>query len=536
MPPPREMGRGAWWTAFIAIAIVTVLPLLVVDMPPLEDYPGHLARMYVYAFGSGDPFLSHMYVPSWHIIPNLATDLITPPLLRIMPLHVAGRVVLGLMLLLPFGGIVALHHAIFRRRSWWPLAGALIACNGLFLMGFMNFIVGIGVSLFVFELWTVHRERHPVLATIGLALGAVAAFFSHILAVGLLTPIVACTMAEDLWHVHRRGEPVARMAGRNAVVLAVAFAAPVALYLASALAEAPGPVAYTSLRGKIAHIFVAFFNYDFMIDAVTVLIVLGVPTSCLLLRNRTGRRTAELPMRTGLCIAALLLLYAVAPWRASGGACLDLRFSLMATFMLFAGFDPHLPRRLTAMFVLCLAALFLLRTSIVASVWNEHNAELRDIRQVIQAVPPGSRVLVVQVSPETNPAWWSSLPHSHRVDILGSTDDFSSALLVPERKVFWPLMFAYPSQQPLKILPPYRDLLETCDPPDYRELADSKPDLSAFPFLRDWQRRYDYVYLINPAGSPDASHFMPATLSVVTTTPSALVWRINNRPAGNNRG
>ena len=58
----------AWWLTFVLAGLLLVLPLFLVEMPPLEDYPAHLARMYALAFGAQDPFLSQMYAPSWHII------------------------------------------------------------------------------------------------------------------------------------------------------------------------------------------------------------------------------------------------------------------------------------------------------------------------------------------------------------------------------------------------------------------------------------------------------------------------------------
>ena len=116
-----------------------LLPLTVVDVPPLLDYPNHLARDYVLALGQHDAFLSRMYAPHWAIIPNLAVDLVLPPLLWIMPVYTAGRILLAGTLLLPVIGAVLYSNAIFGRRSYWTIAVCLVACNGLFLLGFINF-------------------------------------------------------------------------------------------------------------------------------------------------------------------------------------------------------------------------------------------------------------------------------------------------------------------------------------------------------------------------------------------------------------
>jgi hypothetical protein len=47
-----------WWAAFAFAALLLVAPLTVVDLPPLLDYPNHLARMLILAAGDADPVLS----------------------------------------------------------------------------------------------------------------------------------------------------------------------------------------------------------------------------------------------------------------------------------------------------------------------------------------------------------------------------------------------------------------------------------------------------------------------------------------------
>ena len=53
------------------------IPFFLVDVPPVLDYPNHLARFFVLAHPE-DPVLSEMYAPNWRILPNLGIGLITP--------------------------------------------------------------------------------------------------------------------------------------------------------------------------------------------------------------------------------------------------------------------------------------------------------------------------------------------------------------------------------------------------------------------------------------------------------------------------
>ena len=84
-------GRGAWWLVLALLLAALLAPLSIADVPPILDYPNHLARFVLLAAGPDDPVLGPVFTPSWTIIPNLAADVIGPPLLRLLPVHVAGR-------------------------------------------------------------------------------------------------------------------------------------------------------------------------------------------------------------------------------------------------------------------------------------------------------------------------------------------------------------------------------------------------------------------------------------------------------------
>ena len=101
----------------LCVCAALAVPLLVVDLPPLLDYPNHLARLFLLAGGLRDPVLARMYAVNWAVIPNLAIDLIGPPLIRVFGLYAAGKCLIALALLLPVLGSVAYSRAVFGRRT-----------------------------------------------------------------------------------------------------------------------------------------------------------------------------------------------------------------------------------------------------------------------------------------------------------------------------------------------------------------------------------------------------------------------------------
>ena len=90
-----------WWVGLGLMLGTLLVPLVVTEVPPLTDYPNHLARCYFLAFGGSDPALRQMFSAHWQIIPNIGVDLMLPKLMHVFPPLVAGRIMLAWCLLVP---------------------------------------------------------------------------------------------------------------------------------------------------------------------------------------------------------------------------------------------------------------------------------------------------------------------------------------------------------------------------------------------------------------------------------------------------
>ena len=101
--------------------------------------------------------------------------------------------------------------------------------------------------------------------------------------------------------------------------------------------------------------------------------------------------------------------------------------------------------------------------AVVALAWHGHRHDIADLRAVIATVEPGARVLVASVSPEEAPDYWQNVPLSRQLSKGIRLDHHLPALLLIERRAFWPFLFDNPSQQPVTTLPPYRELAERAD-------------------------------------------------------------------------
>src|SRR5580658_5240633 len=96
------MFRGEvlwWWACLVLICVLLLAPLLLIELPPLVDYPNHLARALLLADHGRDPVFAAIARQHWILTPNLALDAILPWLIDVLPVHIAGRIVIGLFVL-----------------------------------------------------------------------------------------------------------------------------------------------------------------------------------------------------------------------------------------------------------------------------------------------------------------------------------------------------------------------------------------------------------------------------------------------------
>ena len=491
----------------IALCALLLAPLTFIDVPPLLDYPNHLARAVVLAL-QDDTTLSRMYATHWRIIPNLGTDLLLPPLIHLLPVHMAGRIIVGLAIVLPFLGTIAYSRALFGRRSLWPLAASLVAFNATLLLGFLNFLIALGIALLLAAAWIVCREREPKATIVLAALGSVALFFCHLMGLVFFGVLIAGHELQWLWR--RRLDPSACVK-RIAQDLAV-FIGPMLLYAASPLGSVVGNTQRSDLHDKLWEIVFPFANYLLPLDVLTALLVAGLLLACLV----TSR--CRVTFVGGFALAMTAALYIVLPFATKGTFFLETRCIILAGFLLFGALLPvRLPRRIASASIVTFVILFTARLTVLAIAWHAHQHDIDDMRAVIAPVEPGALVFVTYVSPDEAPRYWRQSPLARRLSYRLRLDGHLPALLLIERRAFWPFLFDDPSQQPVTTLPPYRDLAERIQTlPDHDWLLTRTIDLCG----------YDYLLLMDAGGESDVAGYAADRLSLLTHADIAALYRI----------
>ncbi len=245
---------------------------------------------------------------------------------------------------------------------------------------------------------------------------------------------------------------------RRAALMAVIFVIPAILYFVSDLKTATGILGFRSLTGKAEATLTPVLNYFWPLDLATGLICV------LILIIGSARRWFTIPFQAMLALAAFLVLFLILPHGLKGTYDLDTRFIVMAAAFLPAAIVP-LPSRSRAQSAIfgLLAALFLVRMTIVTVVWNDWSADLAGFRRVIASVKPGDVVLTVRLPRPTPPSRWLTLANARSLSDGTVLDGHLAALLVIEHRAWWPFLFDNPSQQPIETKEPFHTLTELVD-------------------------------------------------------------------------
>jgi hypothetical protein len=517
----------AWWLSLALMLAALLVPIFAVEVPPLTDYPNHLARCYVLAFGQSDPVLRQMFSANWQIIPNIAVDLLLPAMMHVFSPLVAGRIILALCLLVPTTGAVALSYAYFQRRSFWQIAAGFAAFNALFLMGFMNFELGIGLAMWGAAAWIRYRERYPAATIVSGVVVATLVFFFHMFGFCFYALLIGSYELAVIFRtgVHTRVD--LRYAAKRVASFAVVLLAPAILYLASPLKRVDVPAGWPHISQKLSKILVPFLDYSSLFDVMTVIPLVGFLIFWVI------RRRASFSKAALIASIVLFCTYIALPVSFKGVYFVDTRLPVMLGFLFFAGFMPKgLSSRQRSIAVTLFATLFVARIAMITDIWMRSQRDLSDLRATIDTVEPGSRVLAADVVAKDNLAWYEEMPASRRLPELTPTYWHLASFVLLDRRAFWPNIFAEEYQQPIVVKEPYHELQAFgSPPPSYEDLElplQQVPasELSRFPYLANWTKKFDYVLLLNAEGAPRLENFLPNRLQLVERQGIAALFRV----------
>ena len=444
-----DAGRRVTFALSPIVFVIVLLPLFATTIPPLHDYPFHLARMDAIAALTGEVHHPTHYQLGSFLLPNVAMDVAALGLTALLPPLLAGRVFLGIVLLTMLSGTMALHRAIHGRFSPWPLLAAFLMYNWIFLFGFINYLFGVGVMLWSLAVW-LRMARSGVAARLLVgSLLALVTMFCHLVAFGLFAVALAGLALTETFSRWRR-------TGKLAVGAVLIPAVPVGLALALFVAlsptagEAGQPFLYASWFGWKP--LVAYRTLSWPIPWLNV--VTFVPLAALL-GIAAWRRRLVAAWFMALPIALLGVTFLLMPNNLFGGQYADARLPIAIALVCLATIDIRaVPPRAFAVCAAFAMALLLLRGAVIAGQWRASAPVIAEYRDAFARLPPDATLYVASAEPFPKLAYdspaeyarWNP-PLKHVVSLASIGTD-----------VFVPATFADRTQQPISVLPDDRPM------------------------------------------------------------------------------
>jgi hypothetical protein len=464
--------------------LLAAVPVFSTVLPPLFDYPNHLARMHLLSEG-GNQF----YAVHWGPLPNLAQDLIVPPLARLLPLDIASKLFLVAIFGLITGATIWLNRLAAGAWRLWPLLAFLLLYNRMFLWSFLNYLFGIGVALAGTALWLALEPKRWWLRTLTSSLVAVACYLSHIIAFGFYALVIIGVELSPGWTKLRARRWAAL--SRRMLIAGAQFVIPAVLFLGYWHPAAAG-TSYAAFWRKADLLFSVFDNYDRAFDIVCFALFVGL-LGWLAATRRLGL-TPRLAWATGLVFAAYLLL----PSQILGGSGADHRLPIAVFLLLIAASAPEVPnRRVAAAIGVTTAVLLVSRLAFIEYVWLHADRVYSADLAGLDMLPRGAKLAVAYPASAVN---FEPIPELHL-----------ALLAVARREAFVPTLFAYEGQQPVALRPPYAALANAATPQELWAVVRAGRDTAATERLRQVLQWYDFFAVIGagPPGTPPARCLRP---------------------------
>jgi hypothetical protein len=505
----EHFGVGACvLTLLIGAAL---LPVLLVPIPAMVDYPNHLARMYILA-ANGTADANPYYQVEWALYPNLAMDLIIPRLAHLIGVENAARVFLLLTQVLIISGAIVLEFVVKGRAQLSGFAAVMFLYCLPFTWGFLNFEFALAMALWgIAAMLAIEEHPWPVRLAVNSAFLA-ALFAAHFFALGIYGAVLGL---HEVWRAWQRRALHSETALR---LLLLALPAAVALALMTVTGGAIGNSGtHWHFEYKPLWLVRIMNGYSLTVSAACVALLAG----WLYLAAKRGA------LRFGpagpLMTAGFALLYLAIPSQLFGSAFVDLRVIAAAAFILPAFLSFSSPnRRWTLVALGCAGAITLANLAVVYSVWLSYRADYAAMIGSFAKIDKGALVLVADSGQGDDP------PLS---DLTGYPMYHAPVLAVHYANAFVPNLFAAAGEQPVRAKPAMRRLDIPYGGPVplaiLTAIAAGKPLLGTPEFIRSWPRDFDYLYVLGP----HRPNPMPALLHEVTSARRFVLYRVDKTAA-----
>jgi len=480
-----------YYAMLLIVLCMILIPIWIVKYPGMLDYPNHLTRCYILAHYHDNPIWQQRYVLDHSPLPNLAIDIIVTPLLRFLPLIVAGKVFLSIAAALYVLGCSAVGRAVSGKPNWLALVCAFTFYNSQLIWGFVNYVFGVGVLLCAFAFWLRVRNRISPLRFFLLCLLSLAAYLAHLSSLAILG-IACCVIALLDFRRDRKA--------RGLIVKLAWLACPLLImegFVKKNSGGGGGSVAWGPPIGKLTNLLAPVRSYSVTLDAGIIFVLLLC--ACAMLKGSKVHSVA-------LAGLVLFVLFLITPLVLFGLYPADVRYVIPAYMLLILSIEPRWDRLQKAALAVALIAM-VIRTGSITANWLTVNRRSEQVLAMGSVLPEGTRIYVSHPPLDSMAKLDRGFIHiiefwtiSHDADISGFFATRGQQLVVRRQPL------CDDSNEP-KCLASY-DYIWTYDPPESlrQELVPIATQAASWERVTLWRVNQTKVSLENPSGKT-SSHF-----------------------------
>lgn len=396
----------AWWqrpAVLAAILLASILPLLQPGLPPLTDLPGHVARWHIATAGPASP-LHHYYRIQWGWMGNLGTDLIALPLIPLIGLVAAAKLIAVLIMLLTGAAMLWLSREVHGRIAPAALFALPFAYGWPFQMGFVNFALAQALALAALALWLRLARtgrtglRALLFAPIGLIL-----WTAHSAGWGMFGLMA---LGSELARLRMSGQSWGRaISGAARACLPLALPVMLMLFNRTSGGRASETGDWFNMGAKFLWLLSTLRDRWQWFDIAALLAPLML--IYVAARDRRIGFSTELGWAALACIAGFLVL----PRLLLGGSYVDMRMMPAIWILALLSIRPPAAARLAGLIALAGLVFFVTRTAATTISFMLRAGEQRAELAVLPAIPRGAPLLSLVARPCLTP--WSDIRPEH---------------------------------------------------------------------------------------------------------------------------
>jgi hypothetical protein len=511
-PTPRFplwlISSETWLTLVMSCSLValSLFPIFNVKLPPLTDYPAHLARLYIITH-QHDELLTTFYTVHWPLVSGIGMDSVFLLISNVTDVFFAGKLLIVLTLLTMISGTFALHYVLY--REWkGQVISFLFIFNGIFLYGFLPYVLAVGVALWATAGWVALRNMFWLLRLIFATCAVCVLFLTHLGGVALFGLAVFCY---EISRLHRREWHLRSI---DFAVAAASFLIVIPLLLREPMSHEWPKIQWLTLESKWIGLYFTIRSANLLVDGFVALCLL------ILLTYLMYSKRLVMPRLAWLFLIFASATYLVIPSTIGNAEILDIRLPVAFLLFLIAMMRWRIDTPITtAVFNSVIVILATIRVIGVAQAWQAYSEVVSEYEASLAQVERGSRILVV-----TNTAGgWRGSGNKVTIGMDRLAIIHLPALATIERSCLTTSVFADPGNEnyrSVSLREPYRDAV----PKGGLEVTDLEaPSDGSAKYLQEWRDHYDYLYV--QFAPPDSHPGLPG-LTLVYQGSSFQLYRV----------